>query len=222
MIRDQIVTVMLAGRDTTAATLSWIFYELSRNPEVVRKIRKEIVEHVGSDPNTPPSYNNLKEMKYLTAVVNETLRLYPIVPFNLRTALKPTTLPRGGGPDGMSPIGIRKDTVLVYSTLMMQRRRDLYPPVSDTFPYDPADWVPDRWETWTPKAWQFIPFSGGPRICIGQQFALLEIQYTVCRILQAFSRIDSKVDVGTKVTDVLHIDLVLTPATQVKVGLYKE
>jgi cytochrome P450 len=221
VIRDQIVTVLLAGRDTTGATLSWVFYELGRNPRVVSKIRKEVLSHVGSDPKSLPSYTNLKEMKYLNHIINETLRLYPIVPYNMRTSLTATTLPRGGGSDGMSPIGVNKDTAIAFSTLQMQRRRDLYPPISDSFPYDPAQWVPERWETWTPKAWQFIPFSGGPRICIGQQFALLEIGYTICRIFQYFSRMDSKVDVGTEVPDIMHSDLVLTPETDVKVGLYK-
>jgi cytochrome P450 len=158
-------------------------------------------------------------MKYLNHVINETLRLYPIVPFNMRTALKDTTLPRGGGPDGLAPIGVRKDTVVVYSTMMMQRRRDLYPPISDSFPYEPSEWVPERWETWSPKAWQYIPFSGGPRICIGQQFALLELAYTICRVLQVFPKLECRVDVEG--VNILHSDLVLTPATGVKVGLYK-
>ncbi len=60
-------------------------------------------------------------------VMNETLRIYPVVPFNVRLALKDTTLPHGGGPDGLSPIGILKDTPIGYSTLVMQRREDLTP-----------------------------------------------------------------------------------------------
>jgi len=91
--------------------------------------------------------------------MNETLRKYPGVPFNVRLALKDTTLPRGGGPDGKSPMGILKDTPIAYSTLVMQRRPDLTP--------DPDTWSPERWETWQPKHWQYIPFNGGPRICIG-------------------------------------------------------
>ena len=84
--------------------------------------------------------------------LNEILRLYPIVPFNVRVSLKDTTLPHGGGADGMQPIGILKDTPIGYSTLSMQRREDLYPPQSSGFP--PIDqFVPERWDDWTPKSW---------------------------------------------------------------------
>jgi hypothetical protein len=67
-------------------------------------------------------------------------------------ALKNTTLPRGGGPDGMSPIGVLKDTPIGYSTLVMQRREDLYPPTTSGFA--PIDkFVPERWDHWQPKHW---------------------------------------------------------------------
>ena len=115
-IRDQIMSLLLAGRDTTACTLSWLFLELSRNPQVVAKLKAEIGEHVGN--NRPPTYQEVKDMRYLTHVINETLRLYPVVPFNVRGALKDTTLPRGGGPDGSEPIGILKDTPIGYSTIL--------------------------------------------------------------------------------------------------------
>lgn len=167
VIRDQLFAVLLAGRDTTASTLSWAILELARNPRVVNRLRSEIAAHVG---NRPPSYEDIKDMKYLTAIINETLRLYPVVPVNVRESLRDTTLPRGGGPQGMDPVGVPRGTSIVYSTLMMHRRRDLYPPLSEAFPYEPCEWVPERWATWTPRAWQFIPFNGGPRICIGQNF----------------------------------------------------
>lgn len=171
VIRDQLVSLLLAGRDTTSTTLSWIILELARNPAVLQKLRAEIAREVGSGGQRP-SYEDIKNMKYLTWIINETLRLYPVVPFNVRSALTDTTLPRGGGPDGKDPIGIPKNTVIGWSTLIMQRRRDLYPPISESFPYDPLKWVPERWATWQPRlfgGWTYIPFNGGPRICIGQQ-----------------------------------------------------
>jgi cytochrome P450 len=63
MLRDQLVAVLLAGRDTTASTLSWTFYELAKQPQIVEKLRQEILDHVG--PNSPPTYEHLKNMKYL-------------------------------------------------------------------------------------------------------------------------------------------------------------
>ena len=63
VLRDQLIAVLLAGRDTTASTLSWTFYELARHPESYQKLRKEIIDRLG--PNKPPTYDDLKSMKYL-------------------------------------------------------------------------------------------------------------------------------------------------------------
>ncbi|KAF7872524.1 hypothetical protein EAF04_003445 [Stromatinia cepivora] len=208
ILRDQLVAVLLAGRDTTASTLSWTFYELARHPEVFKKLREEIISKVGLEE--APTYQHLKDMKYLQNVMHETLRLYPVVPFNVRLALKDTTLPVGGGPDGLSPVGILKDTPIGYSTLLMQRRADLTP--------DVMSFNPDRWLTWQPKPWQYIPFNGGPRICIGQQFALTEMGYTIVRILQNFDGLQGfmqQVDGGNPR---LKADIVLQPGQGVHVG----
>lgn len=144
--------------------------------------------------------------------MNEVLRLYPVVPFNVRLALKDTTLPRGGGPDGLSPIGILKDTPIGYSTLVMQRRPDLTP--------NSLLFSPERWETWQPKPWNYIPFNGGPRICIGQQFALTEMGYTIVRMLQRYERIENfmgNVDGGSPC---LKAEIVLQPGQGVRIGLH--
>ena len=86
VIRDQIVAVLLAGRDTTAATLSWAMYELSRYPQIWHKLREQVLEHIGDSRS--PTYQDLKNLTYLTHTLNETLRLYPAVPYNLRTCGK--------------------------------------------------------------------------------------------------------------------------------------
>lgn len=163
VLRDQLVAILLAGRDTTAVTLSWLFYELSRHPQIVHKLREEIKSHVGLDTSRKPTYADLKEMRYLQHTLNEVLRLYPVVPYNVRVALQDTTLPRGGGPDGTEPIAVTKDTPVGYTTLIMQRRPDIYPPASASFPHY-LEFVPERWDSWTPKSWQYIPFNGGPRM----------------------------------------------------------
>lgn len=184
VIRDQIFAVLIAGRDTTAATLSWAIYELSNYPKIWRKLRTQVLEHVG--PTQTPSYEHLKNLTCLTHTINETLRLYPAVPFNIRgcstwppkytgasrrhraganscDVVEDSTLPM---PEGQPEIATSVGDIVIYSTMAMQRRADLYPAVSDTFA-DPAIFSPDRWEHWTPKPWHYIPFNGGPRICIG-------------------------------------------------------
>jgi cytochrome P450 len=212
MLRDQLVSVLLAGRDTTACTLTWAIYHLSMDPQITAKLRREIIDTVGLDRT--PSYQDLKEMKYLQSVLNETLRLYPVVPYNVRVSLTDTTLPVGGGKDGLQPIGILQGTPIAYSTLVMQRRADLYPPPSTGFPAVDK-FVPERWENWTPKSWTYVPFNGGPRICIGQQFALTEMGYTLVRLLQRFETVENRMG---GVLPGMHTDIVLQPAKVVKVA----
>ncbi|AEO70311.1 uncharacterized protein THITE_2057357 [Thermothielavioides terrestris NRRL 8126] len=215
VLRDQLIAVLLAGRDTTACTLSWTIYELARHPDVLAKLRAEILSVVG--PTRPPTYDDLKSMKYLQNVMNETLRLYPVVPFNVRLALKDTTLPRGGGPDGTQPIKVLKDTPIAYSTLVMQRRADLYPaPSADFAPVDAFS--PERWQRWQPRPWQYIPFNGGPRICIGQQFALTEMAYVLTRLFQRYGRLDSHMPPGEPT---LRADIVLQPGDGVRVAFWE-
>lgn len=189
VIRDQIMAILLAGRDTTAATLSWTIYELARYPAIYARLRNEILSTVGE--SKAPTYEDLKSMTFLTHTLNETLRLYPAVPYNLRAALVDTTLP---GQPGQPDIAVLKNDVVVYSTLSMQRRADLYPPVSEKFA-DPALFSPDRWDNWMPKAWQYIPFNGGPRICVGQNFAMTEMGYC-CKSKGVFCVFRSPVDMG--------------------------
>ncbi|KAH8726506.1 cytochrome P450 [Phaeosphaeriaceae sp. PMI808] len=210
-LRDQLVSVLLAGRDTTACTLTWAIYHLSMDPKITAKLRQEIINAIGLERT--PTYQDLKDMKYLQHILNETLRLYPVVPFNVRVALNDTTLPVGGGKDGSQPIGIPKGTPIGYSALVMQRRPDLYPPPSTGFPAVDK-FVPERWDNWTPKSWTYIPFNGGPRICIGQQFALTEMGYTLARLFQRFETVENRMD---GVLPGLHADIVLQPAKEVKV-----
>ena len=87
-------------------------------------------------------------------------------------------------------MGILKDTAVGYSTHYMQLRPEIYPPASPSFP-PPNVFAPERWEHWQPRPWTYIPFNGGPRICVGQQFALTEMGYTVVRILQRFQRVEA-------------------------------
>lgn len=189
-IRSELLNILLAGRDTTASLLSNTLWELSRSPTVLARLRREITEHVGSD--TPPTYAQLKEMKYLRAILNESQRMYPIVPSNSREALKDTILPRGGGPHGTSPVFIPKGAYVTYHPYSMHRRHDIYG--ADADESNPSRWMAD--ETDGPPlrpGWGYIPFSGGPRVCIGQNFALTETMFVVVRLLQMFE-IESRDD----------------------------
>lgn len=189
VLRDQCLNILLAARDTTAGLMSFLFFELARNPEVFKKLREEIVMNFGEgeDVNLREiTFESLKKCEYLKWVLNETLRMYPSVPQNFRVATKDTTLPHGGGADGMSPIFVPKGTNVTYTVFATQRLERLYGKDADVF-------RPERWGEPEVKkvGWGFLPFNGGPRICLGQQFALTEASYVTVRILQVFKTIIS-------------------------------
>ncbi|KAF2149416.1 putative P450 monooxygenase [Myriangium duriaei CBS 260.36] len=182
-IRSELLNILLAGRDTTASLLSNVWWQISRRPDIWAKLRAEVDALNGEKP----TFEQIKEMKYVRAVLNESLRLHPVVPFNSREATTDTWLPRGGGKDGMSPCLIPKGQVVTYSVYVMHRRKDFYGPDADEF-------NPDRWigEKGLRPGWEYLPFNGGPRICLGQQFALTEASYATIRLLQEFRDIESR------------------------------
>ncbi|KAI8243622.1 Cytochrome P450 monooxygenase fsdH [Colletotrichum sp. SAR 10_96] len=162
MLRDQIVNMLLAARDTTAGLLAFTFFMLARKPEVWKKLRADVLEHY----TEPLTYDAVQEMTYLRFVLQENC-----------------VIPVGGGPDGRSPMFVAKNNVVTYSTFVMHRRPELFGP-------DAEEFIPERWETFRP-GWEYLPFNGGPRVCPGQKFALTESSYTVARLLHAFSGIEN-------------------------------
>jgi cytochrome P450 len=190
-LRTQLLNILLAGRDTTAGLLGWTFYLLSRHVDVYEKLRTVIIETFGGfSGNTTITFESLKSCSYLQNVLSEVLRLHPVVPENGRRAVRNTTLPRGGGPDGTSPIYIRAGEEVAYNVHVMHHRKDIWGDDADEF-------RPERWAGRKP-GWEFLPFNGGPRICLGQQFALTEAGYVVVRMLQRFDRVEN-MDMSTVV-----------------------
>ncbi|KAI9841222.1 MAG: hypothetical protein M1838_003667 [Thelocarpon superellum] len=184
-LRSQLLNILLGGRDTTASLLGWLFYSLARKPEIFQKLRNIILDEFGTydDPHEI-TFARLKSCQYLQFCNNETLRLYPVVPVNTRQAVRNTTLPRGGGPDGMSPIFVKKDQHVQYTVHAMHRRKEEW---GD----DANEYVPERWEN-KRVGWEYLPFNGGPRICPGQQFALTESSYVTVRLMQRYDRIENR------------------------------
>lgn len=184
VLRDEIMNLGVAGRDTTAATLTFVVYMLSQHPDVLRRLRNEILGKVGT--TNRPSYNDFRDMKYLRAVINETLRLYPPVPLNAR-ACKNGAVWRSKTPGGQDYY-IPPKARIVYSVFLMHRREDLWGPDAQSF--DPDRFLDDRVQRYlTGNPFIFLPFNAGPRICLGQQFAYHEVSFFLVRLLQSFSEI---------------------------------
>ncbi|KAF2767836.1 putative P450 monooxygenase [Teratosphaeria nubilosa] len=189
-IRSELLNILLAGRDTTASLLTNVWFVLSRRPDIWAALQAEIAPL----NNQPPTFDQLKDLKYLKALLNESLRLHPVVPVNSREALEDTTLPLGGGPDGTSPIFIKKGEIVAWSLYAMHRRTDYYGPDAEAF--QPERWLDDpvTGRKGLRPGWEFLPFNGGARICLGQQFALTEAAYVTVRLGQGFSRVEGRGD----------------------------
>ncbi|KAL9052323.1 MAG: hypothetical protein Q9162_005467 [Coniocarpon cinnabarinum] len=176
-LRNQLLHVLLAGRDTTAGLLSWLILLLSRHPKVFSELRRNILDDFGSSAENI-TFAKLKGNTYLQACLNETLRLYPIVPFNTRHAVTDTTLPRGGGSNGESPVFIPKGTDISYSVFVTHREKSLWGEDADEF--KPERFIKRK------HGFEFLPFNGGPRVCLGQNFAMTSAGYATVRLLQRY------------------------------------
>lgn len=205
VLQDQLLNIMVAGRDTTAGLLSFAFFELSRHPEVFQRLKEEIYSHFGEgspEDIEKITFESLKKCEYLKWVLNEALRLYPAVPVNFRDAVKDTTLPTGGGPDGTQPVFVGKGTTVAYVVYITHRNEQYYGK-------DANEFRPERWGENPKLGWAYLPFNGGPRICLGQQFALTEASYTIVRLLQMFPNLNTAYDGPNPPKKMLHLTLSL-------------
>ena len=169
-LRGQIISLLVAGRDTTACLMTWTFFLLVRHTKVLEKLRAEIHRHC-FEPATL-TRADLRKMSYLQNVLNETLRLYPSAPINNRVAKRTTVLPTGGGPERTAPVHIPKGATVAWSIYAMHRRPDLYGMDAELF-------RPERWDEDMPMrknktnaTWGYLPFNGGPRVCLGSKLQL--------------------------------------------------
>ncbi|MCJ1462095.1 hypothetical protein MMC07_000695 [Pseudocyphellaria aurata] len=177
---DELKDPILLNKDFLTLIYNPQSYLLVRHPAVLDRLRTEIQSITSLEDDLTRA--QIVKMPYLKCVLNETLRLYPQLPVNVRVATKTTFIPHGGGPDRCSPVLIRRGTGIGYSVYHMHRRKDLY---GD----DARDFRPERWEEndlANTIGWGFMPFHGGPRICLGKDFALMEASCAIIRIIQTF------------------------------------
>lgn len=168
-LRNETLHILAAGRDPTACLLSWTFYMLARNPRVYDKLQEIIFEEFGT-PETSKGvleYATLRKCEYLGYVLHEVLRVIAVIPMNERVALRDTTLPRGGGDDGSYPIFVQKGIQVLIPAYAIQHRPDIWGE-------DAEEFRPERWEDHK-VGWEWIPFGGGPRKCLGRKYIFLYI-----------------------------------------------
>lgn len=172
---------MTASRDTTAGLLSFACYMLAMQPEVMARLREEVLTHYGT--NEIPTYDSLKKLRYLRAVLDETLRLFPPAPFLARESKNTTVIPTDDGPLYF-PAGVQ----VLWSIVAIHRRKDLWG--EDAEEFKPGRFLdPVCMKALAADPYRFMPFGGGPRICLGMQFAYNEASFMLVRMLQVFEHL---------------------------------
>lgn len=199
-LRDDLMTMLIAGHETTAAVLTWATFMLAQNPEKVLKAQEEVDNVLGG---RLPTWDDIKNLKYIRLIVAEALRLYPQPPLLIRRSLQPDNLP-GGFKGDATGYAIPKGVDIFISVYNLHR--------SPYFWDNPEEFEPERflqeksgsniegWAGFDPKRGQsslyanevmadfaFLPFGGGPRKCVGDQFALMESTVALAMVMQKFS-----------------------------------
>ncbi|MCB9748793.1 MAG: cytochrome P450 [Myxococcales bacterium] len=163
-IRDEVVTLLVAGHETTANALAWAFMLLSRAPDVIARAREELARELAG---ATPDAANIRRLAYLRAVVSESLRLYPPVWVTGRLVLEPTRF---------GDVTARVGDVVLVSPWISHRRADFW---TNPEGFDPARWMTGE----RPAPYTYFPFGGGPHKCIGDAFGLLEIMLVLATLL---------------------------------------
>ncbi|XP_062144826.1 protein LUTEIN DEFICIENT 5, chloroplastic isoform X2 [Alnus glutinosa] len=172
-LRDDLMTMLIAGHETSAAVLTWTFYLLSKEPSVMSKLQEEVDSVLGDQF---PTIEDMKKLKYATRVINESLRLYPQPPVLIRRSLEDDVL-------GKYPIKRGED--IFISVWNLHRSPKLW---------DDADkFKPERWPLDGPNPnetnqnFSYLPFGGGPRKCVGDLFASYEAVVALAMLVRQFN-----------------------------------
>ncbi|MFQ3648188.1 MAG: cytochrome P450, partial [Anaerolinea sp.] len=166
-VRDEALTIVLAGHETTANAMTWTFYLLGEHPEVEARLREEVVRVLG---DRPPTLADLPQLTYTEQVIKESMRLYPPAWSFARSVVEEVEL--GGY---LIP---KRSTVIILPYVIHRDPRWF----TDPERFDPDRFSPER-ESSIPK-YAYLPFGGGPRICIGNAFAMMEAKLILAAIVQ--------------------------------------
>ncbi|KAF8977507.1 hypothetical protein BGZ46_007330 [Entomortierella lignicola] len=174
MLVDSVLSFIIAGRDTTAQSLAWMFYLIltpTASPDIVKNLVKEIDEKLQGGS---PTYESTKKQKYAEACFYEAVRLYPSVPRSTRICFEDDVLPNG--------LKIYKGERIGWSSWVIGRDPEIWGP--DAKEYNPNRWIDAKEK---PSSSKFIAFHHGPRTCLGQQFATIEAITIISILFQNFT-----------------------------------
>ena len=164
-LKDEMISILFAGHETTATALSWAFYQIYQNPDVIEKLQLEL-KNLAENPNPL----EIAKLPYLSAVCQETLRMYPVLPVLFPRIAK--------SPIKIAGIEFDAETVFMPSLYLVHYREDLYP--------DPEQFKPQRFleKQYSPS--EYFPFGGGSRRCLGYALALLEMKLVIATVISKY------------------------------------
>ena len=202
-VRQEIETFTFAGFDTSALAIGYSLFNIGHHPEVERKLFAEVVKVCGHDTNEDIDTDQIRQMTYLDQVVKESLRLYPSVPVVMRATRHKMQI---------ADHTIPGDTTLATSIYHVHRNPEIWP---EPEKFDPERFSAENQAGRDPYA--YIPFSAGPRNCIGQKFAMVEVKLVLAHVIRRF-----EIETLTKKEDLrLVIEIVLKPKTPIAIN-FKE
>ncbi|KAF7027915.1 hypothetical protein CFC21_039904 [Triticum aestivum] len=184
-LRDIILNFMIAGRDTTAGTLSWFLYDLCRDQRIQDKVAREVREATTGDHQDVGGVQEftacltedaIGSMHYLHAALTETLRLYPAVPSDVKCCFSDDTLPDGHA--------VRRGDTVNYQPYAMGRMKLLWGDAAEEF--RPERWLDDDGVFVPESPYKFTAFQAGPRICLGKEFAYRQMKIFAAVLLYLF------------------------------------
>jgi cytochrome P450 len=170
LLRDESVTTFFAGHETTARTMTFVWYALATNAEVEAKLHAELDSVLGEQA---PTVEDLHRLPYTLQVIKETLRLYPAAPFYVRDAV---------GDDTLDGYPVRAGASIMLSPYFTHRHPEFW---DDPLRFDPERWTSEREAERHPYAYH--PFAAGQRVCIGNNFSLLETHILLALLARRFS-----------------------------------
>jgi len=168
-VRDEVLTLMLAGHETTATALTWTCYLLSQHLEIEARLRDELAAVLGG---RTPTIGDLPDLSFTRMVIEESMRLYPPAWVVSRNAI---------GDDEIGGYRVRRGTSMMMCSFITHRHPAFWP--------DPERFDPDRFTAALSRerpAYSYFPFGGGPRVCIGNNFAMTEAQLVLAMIAQRY------------------------------------
>ncbi|TNF93666.1 MAG: cytochrome P450 [Gammaproteobacteria bacterium] len=169
-IRNEAIVIFMAGHETTANALAWAWYLLSNQPSVLEKLHKELHQVLGS---RPPKYEDVSKLKYTRAIFEESMRLYPPVPILSRQSSQEDVIRKKKIPPG---------SIMLVVPWLLHRHEQLWD--------RPHEFIPERFTSEWPtrrQKYSYIPFSAGPRICLGAAFGLTEAILCLATLAQRFT-----------------------------------